>query len=164
MAYEIHMVVTPESLPEGFPPVDAKDLGYYRLRHQDGQMLLDLMVGYGAVVEIPPTPETVLSSPAHTGAFLRQDGTVVTPAHCAHIARTLRPIIEGGIPPEVLADLAAGWNKRADELQKDAEARGEVAISGFEHFAYDEPTLRNFVIHWGFFNAIAAEHGGYAIT
>lgn len=164
MAFEIHMIETPAAVPEGYPPPDANDPGRYRLRHQDGLMLLDLMVGYTAVVEIPPTPETLLDSPAHTGAFLRQDGTVVTPSQCAIIARTLRPILENGVPPEVLADLAAGWNKRADEMKADAEARGEIAISGFEHFAYDEPTLRNFIIHWGFFNAIAAEHGGYAIT
>lgn len=164
MAYDIHMVETPAELPERFQPFDAKDLGYYRLNFQAGQLLLDLMVGYGAVVEVPPTPETVLNSPAHTGAFLRQDGTVVTPAQCAIIARTLRPIIQAGIPPEVMADLAAGWNKRADELKADFETRGEIAVAGFEHFAHAEPEIRGFVVHWGFFNAIAAEHGGYRIT
>ena len=46
----------------------------------------------------------------------------------------------------------------------DAEARGEIAISGFEPFPYTLDTLRNDIVHWGAFNALAAEHGGYRIT
>lgn len=164
MAYDIHMLETPTELPEGFEPPHPEDLGYYRLNYQGCQLLIDVMVACGALVEVPPTPETLLSSPAHTGAFLRQDGTVVSAGQCATIARALRPIITEGIPSNAMEDLAARWNERADEQKADAEARGEIAIAGFEHFTATEPQIRGFVVHWGFFNAIAAEHSGYRVT
>lgn len=157
------MIETPKELPEGFSPADPKDFGHYPLSFQAAQLLIDLMVGYDAITEIPPTPETPLDAPAHTGAFLRQDGTVVTAGQCATIARSLRSIIQDGVAEAAIVELRAAWNKRADDLKAAAEERGEAPV-GFEHFAHSEPQVRGFAVHWGYFNAIAAEHGGYRVT
>lgn len=163
-AFEFHMIETPKELPEGFPALDPNDLGAYHAREVVGLMIIDAMIAYACVTQSPPSPEAALVAPAFVGSFLRQDGTVVTPNQCTIIARELRSVLSDGVPAEALEFLRTSWNQRQEERKAAALAKGEDVSTGYEPFTFAEQSVRNTLAHWGFFNAIAADHGGYRVT
>lgn len=163
-AFEFRMIDVPKELPEGFPVQDPANPGVYAVREIVGLMIVDAMVAYACVTQEPPSPEAALTAPAFVGAFLRQDGTVITPNQCTIIARELRGVIQDGVPAEAMEYLTAHWNENQAERRAAAEAKGEPTEAGFEPFTFPESAVRSTLVHWGFFNAIAAEHGGYRVS
>lgn len=141
-----------------------EDLGAYEARDIVGLMIVDAMIAYACVTQEPPTPESALAAPAFVGAFLRQDGSVITPNQCTIIARELRSVLSDGVPAEAMEFLRTSWNQRQEERKALAASKGDDVTAGFEPFTFPEQAVRVTLAHWGFYNAIAAEHGGYRVS
>src|SRR2546430_1925115 len=61
----------------------------------------------------------------------------------------------------IFSTLERRWNAVQVRFRSEVAARGEVVISGLESFPYDNKALRRVLLHWGAFNAIAADNSGY---
>jgi hypothetical protein len=161
MAYVARMLQTPEALPQWYPAPDDNDPAAYPLRFQWMQTLVYLMYRLGAIEERPLDAPSSADAPAAVAMF--GNGSVIGPPQCDVIAREMRVFVSG-VPQNVFEDLRNYWNDLQARLKSEVEARGEVAISGFEPFPYDPQALRNDLVHWGAFNAIAAQNGGYRLS
>jgi hypothetical protein len=159
MAYVARMLEVPDPMPDFYPPPDDNDPGAFPLRYQFAQTLMHLMLHLGAVEDRPLDQPAAEDAPAPLAIFYA-GGTVG--AHQARIiSRAMRPFIADGVSTGLFEELRRFWNQLQANLKAQTAARGEVAISGFEDFPYDLNSLRNDLVCWGAFNAIASDGGGY---
>ncbi len=90
-------------------------------------------------------------------------GTWIEPEECRLISRALRRFTMEQIPSDLFSALQRRWNAVQDRFRGDVAARGQIVVSGLESFPYDDKALRGVLLHWGAFNAIAADNGGYRV-
>lgn len=161
MGYVARIADPPEEMPPWFSPHDDEDPPAYPLRMQWTETLIHVMVWLGALEEHERMTPFEPDAPATTAMF--RSGRMIDPEQCELIARGMRTFADG-VPDEVYEQLRKFWNDLQAQLKALIESRGEVAVSGFEEFPYDKQTLRMDLLHWGAFNAIAAQHGGYRLN
>ncbi len=160
MAYTARMDQVPQTVPGWYPPPDDEDPAAYPLRFQWMQTLVHLMVGIGAVAD-----SSAAASQGESRATVSRfgDGELIQPDQCEVIAREMRQFMDG-VSVGVFEAMRTYWNNLQAHLKAQVEARGEIPIRGFEPFPYNPQSLRNDLVHWGAFNAIAAQNGGYRVS
>ena len=151
MAYLLEMMQRPAQVPRWYPAPDESEPHRYALRAVNMRMLVQVMRALDLI------------SPQLAGAFLK-GRSVIDPATANAIAGGIRKAVTQGLDPELVANLRDSWNEFQRQQLEATHQRGEVALAGFEPFPYDANTLSNDVLHFGAFNALAAEHGGYRVS
>jgi hypothetical protein len=144
MAVHLTIIEPPSSLPAWYPPIDDAAPHVYTLRTVYYRLVIQVLIAIDAIEsEEDLTGEAVI---------------------CGDIAKGLRELVTAGdLPADLFEELRREWNSFQEAMRRQVEARGEVVISGLEPFAYTQQSLKNDLLHFGAFNAIAADHGGYIV-
>jgi hypothetical protein len=90
-------------------------------------------------------------------------GAFIEPEKCKLISRALRRFATEELPSDLFSALERRWNAVQDRFRNEVATRGEVVVSGLEPFPHDRKAVRRVLLHWGAFNAIAADNGGYRV-
>ena len=144
MAIRLTIAAPPATWPDWYPPLDVHRPEQYTMRAAYFRLVLQVLEVIG----------TIESDGDFTGA----------PDLCGAIARDLRVLVTAGdLDEELFEWLRGAWNEFQDEMRRSVEAKGEIVLGGLEPFDYTQRSLRNDLLHFGAFNAIAADHGGYQI-
>ncbi|PYK96697.1 MAG: hypothetical protein DME19_18885 [Verrucomicrobia bacterium] len=151
MSTTFQLVNPHASLPDWYPPVDAERPNEYPLRFVELDMLIGAMTAIGVVDG--HISESDFIAP---GARIERE-------KCQLISRALRRFATEEIPSDLFSTLERRWNAIQVRFRSEVAARGEVVISGLESFPYDNKALRRVLLHWGAFNAIAADNSGYRV-
>ncbi|AKF87281.1 hypothetical protein MFUL124B02_40760 [Myxococcus fulvus 124B02] len=159
MSITLRIVEPPESLPDWYPPLDPEHPVDYRLRYVELDMLIEAMILLGVVAEEPGEGEALLAMDR-----FGEVGNEFDPDECVRISRSMRRFMQEEVPAEFFATLQERWNDTQAELRQALEARGELVVSGFESFPHDGKSLRNALLHWGAFTALAADNGGLEVV
>ncbi|MBX7098407.1 MAG: hypothetical protein K1X89_11890 [Myxococcaceae bacterium] len=159
MTTTLRMTRTPEALPAWFPPRDPARPADYVLRHVELEMLVTALIGLGVVATSDQRDPALLS---------REDfwevGHQFTTGQCTAIARAMRVFVEEPPSADLVNVLRDQWNDTQERFRREVAARGEVVVSGLEPFPYDAAELKNALLHFGGYHAIAAAHGGCAVV
>lgn len=151
MSTTYELVNPPASLPEWYPPVDVARAAEYPLQFVELDMLIGAMTAIG--IFDARIAEFDLTTP----------GAWIEPEKCKLISRALRRFATEELPSDLFSTLERRWNAVQDRFRGEVAARGEVVVSGLETFPYDRQALRRVLLHWGAFNAIAADNNGYRV-
>ena len=120
-------------------------------------MFIAVMSALGVVAEAGATNDHI---PA---AVFTTPGAWIEPTKCKLISQAMRRFTSETVPDVLFSSLKRRWNAMQDQFRREVAARGEVVISGLEPFPYNAKSLRGVLLHWGGFNAIAADHSGYRV-
>lgn len=159
MTTTLRMNRMPEAMPAWFHPQDAAHPADQVLRHVELEMLVTALIGLGVVATSDERNPALLS---------REDfwevGHQFTTGQCTAIARAMRVFVEDPPAADFVRVLRDQWNETQERFRREVAARGEVVVSGLEPFPYDAAQLRNQLLHFGGFHAIAAAHGGCTVV
>jgi hypothetical protein len=157
MSTTFQLVNPPAALPGWYPPLDVERPNEYSIRFVELDMFIAVMSALGVVAD------TAASDGHIPPSAFTQPGAWIEPAKCKLISQAMRRFANEGVPEDLFSSLERRWNSVQDRFRGEVEARGEVAISGLESFPYNAKSLRGVLLHWGGFNAIAADHSGYRV-
>jgi hypothetical protein len=120
-------------------------------------MFIAVMSALGVVAEAVASDDHIPSS------IFTQPGAWIEPARCKLISQSMRRFTREAVSDDLFSSLERRWNGIQDRFRREVAARGEVVISGLEPFPYNPKSLRGVLLHWGGFNAIAADNSGYRV-
>lgn len=143
MALTLTLHNSPSVFPDWYPPVDPSQPHKYWLKDLYFRLVVRVLVSL-----------EVLDGPA---------GFTGETECCRSIARGLRRLASGPLPQELFDWVKTEWNRERQAFIDDVHARGEVFIQEPDAFEWTPASLRNDLLHFGVFNAIAADCGGYSI-
>lgn len=162
MSATFQLVDPPTTLPRWYPPADPECPSEYSIRFVELDMLIGAMAAVGVVIEQSDSHAEVADGRIPSSVFV-EPGAWIDPAKCKLISQALRRFTSEPVPDALFESLQRRWNTIQDRFRCQVAARGEVVISGLEPFPYDAISLRGVLLHWGGFNAIAADNNGYRV-
>lgn len=147
MGMDIEMVEQPD--PAAYPGVD----GYYRFRTPAMRAMEALMERAGVFASGVVDPEK----------FRWNDGQLVGPAECRHIAETLAAF-GARITQDDVRHVEEVWGAAEAELM--GRFRGEMVFlkPSSSNVTLTRDELVSFIEDWVQYNRIAADHGGYRVS
>jgi len=164
MAYLLRTVERVRDVPSFYPPINDADPGAYPVRTVQMRMFIRAMLRAGCLEDRPIAPDEAIRGRMSSLVLWTADGRVVSPAQCNEVARGMRVAYLKGVPDDLAAELRADWDGFQQHMLRETQARDEVAIAGFEAFPYNASSLRNDLVHFGAYHAMATELGGYVVN
>jgi hypothetical protein len=147
MGMDIQMVEDPD--PEAHPGID----GYYRFRTPAMRAMAAAMERAGVFAGGTVDPEW----------FRWNDGQLVAPEACRHIANTLSAFAARIVEADV-AHVDAAWSAAEAELMGRLGAQVTILKPASANVKMTRQELIDFVADWANYNRVAAEHGGYRVS
>lgn len=162
MSNTFQLVNPPTALPSWYPPIDANRPFEYSIRFVELDMFTAAMSALGVVAESSGSTAGATDGRIPSSVFT-QPGAWIEPAKCKLISQAMRRFTSEAVPNDLFVSLERRWNAIQERFRREVAARGEVVIAGLELFPYDAKSLRGVLLHWGGFNAIAADNNGYRV-
>jgi hypothetical protein len=144
MAYTMRIRTPPQAVPNWYPPLNPKLPWEYYAKHVYMRMVMQVLIA--------------------RKAFKSHEEWTGDSDSCAKIADALGHGLQmKPLTSAFFNQLRDDWNAHQDGDRKRVEAEGQVVLKGCEPFEYTEEDLDNDLKHFGVYNAIACQYGGYSI-